>query len=74
MDIATERSLINETTVDAAAVYTLPAGADFLMCYSVAEGKNQCYPREKKCLISSSNSFLKKICFDVSFIGYSCYH
>ncbi|XP_062991949.1 caspase-6 [Elgaria multicarinata webbii] len=28
----------NETQVDAAAVYTLPAGADFLMCYSVAEG------------------------------------
>ncbi|XP_020664502.2 caspase-6 [Pogona vitticeps] len=33
-----EESSINETTVDAAAVYTLPAGADFLMCYSVAEG------------------------------------
>ncbi|XP_003221840.2 caspase-6 isoform X2 [Anolis carolinensis] len=29
---------INETEVDTAAVYTLPAGADFLMCYSVAEG------------------------------------
>ncbi|XP_078532803.1 caspase-6 [Lissotriton helveticus] len=28
----------NEIQVDAAAVYTLPAGADFLMCYSVAEG------------------------------------
>ncbi|XP_054997880.1 caspase-6-like [Sorex araneus] len=28
----------NETQVDAASVYTLPAGADFLMCYSVAEG------------------------------------
>ncbi|XP_012583462.1 PREDICTED: caspase-6 isoform X1 [Condylura cristata] len=26
------------TEVDAASVYTLPAGADFLMCYSVAEG------------------------------------
>nr|AAC18084.1 recombinant reversed caspase-6 [synthetic construct] len=24
--------------IDAASVYTLPAGADFLMCYSVAEG------------------------------------
>ncbi|XP_047433899.1 caspase-6-like [Mugil cephalus] len=29
---------INETVVDASAVYTLPAGADFVMCYSVAEG------------------------------------
>ncbi|XP_028932879.1 caspase-6 isoform X2 [Ornithorhynchus anatinus] len=29
---------VNETEVDAASVYTLPAGADFLMCYSVAEG------------------------------------
>ncbi|XP_055972831.1 caspase-6-like [Sorex fumeus] len=28
----------NETQVDAASVHTLPAGADFLMCYSVAEG------------------------------------
>ncbi|XP_004612811.2 caspase-6-like [Sorex araneus] len=28
----------NETEVDAASVHTLPAGADFLMCYSVAEG------------------------------------
>lgn len=28
----------NTTEVDAASVYTLPAGADFLMCYSVAEG------------------------------------
>ncbi|NWV68250.1 CASP6 protein, partial [Malurus elegans] len=27
-----------ETEVDAAAVYTLPAGADFIMCYSVAQG------------------------------------
>lgn len=29
----------NELVVDASAVYTLPAGADFIMCYSVAEGK-----------------------------------
>lgn len=29
----------NITQVDAASVYTLPAGADFLMCYSVAEGE-----------------------------------
>uniref|UniRef100_A0A671WZ18 Caspase-6 n=1 Tax=Sparus aurata TaxID=8175 RepID=A0A671WZ18_SPAAU len=28
----------NEVVVDACAVQTLPAGADFLMCYSVAEG------------------------------------
>nr|XP_030127456.3 caspase-6 isoform X1 [Taeniopygia guttata] len=28
----------NETDVDAAGVYTLPAGADFIMCYSVAQG------------------------------------
>ncbi|XP_058522906.1 caspase-6-like [Ochotona princeps] len=28
----------NMMEVDAASVYTLPAGADFLMCYSVAEG------------------------------------
>ncbi|RLW09094.1 hypothetical protein DV515_00002589 [Chloebia gouldiae] len=29
---------VNETEVDAASVYTLPAGADFIMCYSVAQG------------------------------------
>ncbi|XP_034390291.1 caspase-6-like isoform X1 [Cyclopterus lumpus] len=28
----------NEVVVDASAIYTLPAGADFIMCYSVAEG------------------------------------
>ncbi|KAJ8269624.1 hypothetical protein COCON_G00122310 [Conger conger] len=28
----------NEVVVDAGVVHTLPAGADFLMCYSVAEG------------------------------------
>ncbi|XP_033841215.1 caspase-6-like isoform X2 [Periophthalmus magnuspinnatus] len=28
----------NEVVVDASAVHTLPAGADFVMCYSVAEG------------------------------------
>ncbi|KAJ7407492.1 caspase 6 [Willisornis vidua] len=31
-------STVNETEVDAAGVYTLPAGADFIMCYSVAQG------------------------------------
>ncbi|NXM69550.1 CASP6 protein, partial [Serilophus lunatus] len=29
---------VSETEVDAAGVYTLPAGADFIMCYSVAQG------------------------------------
>lgn len=29
----------NEVEVDASAVHTLPAGADFIMCYSVAEGE-----------------------------------
>ncbi|XP_054845450.1 caspase-6 [Eublepharis macularius] len=38
VDSTTAKSDVNETEVDAAAVYTLPAGADFLMCYSVAEG------------------------------------
>lgn len=32
----------NEVEVDASAVHTLPAGADFIMCYSVAEGENAC--------------------------------
>ncbi|XP_012789124.2 caspase-6-like [Sorex araneus] len=35
---ATRQLDSNETQVDSASVYTLPAGADFLMCYSVAEG------------------------------------
>ncbi|NWH15873.1 CASP6 protein, partial [Grus americana] len=35
---SSDESIINETEVDAAGVYTLPAGADFLMCYSVAQG------------------------------------
>lgn len=30
----------NEVVVDASAVHTLPAGADFIMCYSVAEGES----------------------------------
>ncbi|XP_072261809.1 caspase-6 isoform X2 [Pyxicephalus adspersus] len=29
---------VNTVEVDAASLYTLPAGADFIMCYSVAEG------------------------------------
>lgn len=35
----------NVTQVDAASVHTLPAGADFLMCYSVAEGGCACSTR-----------------------------
>ncbi|XP_066137368.1 caspase-6 isoform X2 [Saccopteryx bilineata] len=38
VDHRTYRPEANVTEVDAASVYTLPAGADFLMCYSVAEG------------------------------------
>ncbi|XP_053885118.1 group XIIA secretory phospholipase A2 isoform X1 [Malaclemys terrapin pileata] len=38
VDSTVDKSKVNETEVDAAAIYTLPAGADFLMCYSVAEG------------------------------------
>ncbi|XP_065546416.1 caspase-6 isoform X2 [Lathamus discolor] len=33
-----DKSIVNETEVDAAGIYTLPAGADFIMCYSVAQG------------------------------------
>ncbi|NXV33594.1 CASP6 protein, partial [Rissa tridactyla] len=33
-----DASIVNETEVDAAGVYTLPAGADFIMCYSVTQG------------------------------------
>ena len=38
VDHQTNKLDVNLTQVDAASVYTLPAGADFLMCYSVAEG------------------------------------
>uniref|UniRef100_A0A8C6DIY0 Caspase-6 n=1 Tax=Moschus moschiferus TaxID=68415 RepID=A0A8C6DIY0_MOSMO len=38
IDHGTDMLNANLTQVDAASVYTLPAGADFLMCYSVAEG------------------------------------
>ncbi|NXM35084.1 CASP6 protein, partial [Oxyruncus cristatus] len=37
-DSTDNESTVNETEVDAAGVYTLPAGADFIMCYSVAQG------------------------------------
>uniref|UniRef100_A0A8C6TNU3 Caspase-6 n=1 Tax=Neogobius melanostomus TaxID=47308 RepID=A0A8C6TNU3_9GOBI len=33
-----DSEMINEVVVDASAMHTLPAGADFIMCYSVAEG------------------------------------
>ncbi|NXQ60228.1 CASP6 protein, partial [Anthoscopus minutus] len=35
---SSSESLVSETEVDATGVYTLPAGADFIMCYSVAQG------------------------------------
>ncbi|XP_043919378.1 caspase-6 [Protopterus annectens] len=40
MDVvdAAKEQIVNEDVVDAAAVCSIPAGADFLMCYSVAEG------------------------------------
>ncbi|XP_076845601.1 caspase-6-like [Brachyhypopomus gauderio] len=37
MDVVDSKT-VNETVVDAGVMYTLPAGADFIMCYSVAEG------------------------------------
>ncbi|XP_066535410.1 caspase-6-like [Hoplias malabaricus] len=37
MDVV-DSEVINEVVVDAGVMYTLPAGADFIMCYSVAEG------------------------------------
>ncbi|XP_072534698.1 caspase-6-like [Salminus brasiliensis] len=37
MDVV-DSEMINQVVVDAGVVYTLPAGADFIMCYSVAEG------------------------------------
>ncbi|XP_010886701.1 caspase-6 [Esox lucius] len=38
MDVVDSEVKTNEVVVDAGVVHTLPAGADFLMCYSVAEG------------------------------------
>uniref|UniRef100_A0A671P4M7 Caspase-6 n=1 Tax=Sinocyclocheilus anshuiensis TaxID=1608454 RepID=A0A671P4M7_9TELE len=40
MDVVDSQT-VNDVVVDAGALCTLPAGADFLMCYSVAEG--QCF-------------------------------
>nr|XP_033812019.1 caspase-6 isoform X1 [Geotrypetes seraphini] len=37
VDNRLEKPTTNEVEVDAASVHTLPAGADFVMCYSVAE-------------------------------------
>lgn len=38
MDVTDSEVKVNEVVVDAGVVHTLPAGADFVMCYSVAEG------------------------------------
>ncbi|KAM4707434.1 caspase-6 [Discoglossus pictus] len=38
IDSAVDTPDTNQVEVDAASVYTLPSGADFIMCYSVAEG------------------------------------
>lgn len=38
-DVVDSELKTNEVVVDASAVHTLPAGADFIMCYSVAEGE-----------------------------------
>lgn len=40
MDVVDSVVKTNEVEVDAGVVYTLPAGADFIMCYSVAEGED----------------------------------
>uniref|UniRef100_A0A3P9N1K6 Caspase-6 n=1 Tax=Poecilia reticulata TaxID=8081 RepID=A0A3P9N1K6_POERE len=37
-DVVDSDAMTNETVVDACAIQTLPSGADFIMCYSVAEG------------------------------------
>ncbi|KAK5606203.1 Caspase-6 [Crenichthys baileyi] len=37
-DVVDNELKTNETVVDSCAIQTLPAGADFIMCYSVAEG------------------------------------
>ncbi|XP_056309714.1 caspase-6-like [Danio aesculapii] len=37
MDVV-DSQLTNDMVVDAGVLYTLPAGADYIMCYSVAEG------------------------------------
>uniref|UniRef100_UPI00398E4970 caspase-6-like n=1 Tax=Pristiophorus japonicus TaxID=55135 RepID=UPI00398E4970 len=37
-EVDTKQPIVNEVVVDAGTMPTLPAGADFVMCYSVAEG------------------------------------
>ncbi|XP_017263180.1 caspase-6 [Kryptolebias marmoratus] len=37
-DDVDNKVLTNEVVVDASAIHALPAGADFIMCYSVADG------------------------------------
>ena len=39
MDVVDSEAKVNEVVVDAGVLHTLPAGADFLMCYSVAKGE-----------------------------------
>lgn len=52
MDVVDSQT-VNEVVVDAGVLCTLPAGADFLMCYSVAEG--QCFVFV--CLLSLTKIF-----------------
>lgn len=47
---AVDSQMADEVVVDAGVLYTLPAGADFIMCYSVAEG--QCFWNLNFCLSS----------------------
>ncbi|KAG8592924.1 hypothetical protein GDO81_000673 [Engystomops pustulosus] len=49
----------NTIEVDAASVYTLPAGADFIMCYSVAEGISVCTVNNQTVLKSATTSSLR---------------
>lgn len=47
MDVV-DNQTTNELVVDAGVVHTLPAGADFIMCYSVAEGETRDLERERE--------------------------
>lgn len=63
MDVV-DSKVENEVVVDMGVVQTLPAGADFIMCYSVAEGES-CYA----CLASFSYS---NHCKSIYFKGPFC--
>lgn len=39
-DVVDSKVKTNEVQVDAGVVHTVPAAADFIMCYSVAEGES----------------------------------